>query len=103
MATKKKIPQNGDMDSWARRSERLPVQTEVEFITDFDIVQAESIDLSDNGICFETRGPLPFEMCLEWEGEKRRYRAHLVWMKQLPEGGARLGLQFIPIKKDASF
>jgi|TARA_B100001964_G_C13661106_1_gene349063 hypothetical protein len=80
----------------AQRSERVELSTKVEFVGDFDILQATGVNLSESGICFDIEETLPFEMRLEWEGEPYRYRAHLVWMKRLPEGGFRVGLKFVP-------
>jgi hypothetical protein len=38
---------------------------------------------------------LPFEMQLVLDGTRQRHRAHLVWARQLPDGGYRLGFRFV--------
>ena len=78
------------------RQKRVELQTDIEFIGDFDIVRAKGVDLSEGGICFEVSEALPFEMQFELEGEKHRHRAHLVWMKRLRNGGYRFGFRFVP-------
>lgn len=76
------------------RSSREKLQTAIEFIGDFDVVQAEGIDLSPGGIGFELGQPLLFEMRFTFGGQARQHRAHLVWMKLLDEGGCRCGFKF---------
>lgn len=78
------------------RSPRIEMNAEIEFIADFDIVHAKGINISESGICFQIDHVLPFEMQFKLDGNWHRYRAKLIWVKHLPEGGYRLGLQFIP-------
>ena len=77
------------------RLERLPLDGDIEFIGDFDILQAKGINISEGGIAFEIEGGLPFEMRFQAEDETKTYRAELVWMKRLPHGGYRMGLKFV--------
>lgn len=77
------------------RLERQPLTATIEFIGDFDVVQATGIDLSSGGICFEVAAPLDFEMRLAVEGVTRRYRAHLVWTRELEGGRCRMGFRFV--------
>lgn len=77
------------------RLTRKAVCTKVEFIGDFDVVEAESVNVSDQGICFEMQENLPFEMRFELNGELHQHRAHLVWMKRLEDGKTRCGFQFV--------
>ena len=83
-------------DDVQSRAPRKELDTEIEFIADFDIVQAKGINISDSGICFELNQDLPFEMQFKSGEEVHRFRAHLIWVKRLPQGGYRLGLQFVP-------
>lgn len=78
------------------RSQRSDLNANIEFIGDFDVVQAQGIDLSEGGICFGTADGLPFEMRFELEGEVHQHRAHLIWMKQQEDGTYRFGLKFVP-------
>ena len=85
------------------RSPRQELCAEIEFIGDFDIVQAKGINLSDGGVSFESDGDLPFEMRFELEGETHSYRAHLIWVKRLPQEGYQFGLKFVPPKTYPEF
>jgi len=78
-----------------RRQERKDIRTNIEFITDFDIVDARGIDISEGGISFELYEELPFELRFELENRLHHYRANLVWVKRIPEGGFRFGLMFV--------
>lgn len=80
---------------WIARSPRVELYVDIEFIGDFDIVQAKGINLSEGGICFEMAEALPFEMQFAVEGKMQKHRAHLIWMKRIPEGGFRFGLKFV--------
>ena len=79
----------------ADRPERRDIHTHIEFIADFDIIEARGVNISKGGICFELEEDLPFEMRFEYEGDLHYYRANLVWLKRLPQGGYRFGLMFI--------
>lgn len=88
----------------AQRPKREPFHAGIECIGDFDILNAEGIDLSEGGICFELAGALPFEMRFETgendEKETEEHRAHLVWIRELDEGRFRLGFRFVPRIED---
>ncbi len=77
------------------RAPRERLAADIELIADCDVIEARGINVSDTGICFEIKHDLPFEMQYEFGGEKRRQRAHLVWIKRLTDGGYRLGLKFV--------
>jgi len=85
------------------RIERQELRTHIEFITDFDIVEAKGINISDGGISFELYEDLPFEMRFDYQGEPHHHRANLVWIKRLPFGGFRFGLMFTQPKFDIIF
>ena len=82
-------------DSEDRQSQRSELQTEIEFIGDFDVVQATGVDISRDGICFEVSDPLPIEMQFRFNGETHQHRTHLIWVKPLPDGRYRFGLRFV--------
>ena len=77
------------------RPPRLKIQSNIQFIGDFDVLSAQGIDLSQGGISFVVADPLPFEMEFKYAGKDRRRRGHLMWVKQLPEGGFSFGLKFV--------
>lgn len=82
-------------DSSQPRSERKPLLTSIELIPDFDVLEAQGINLSKSGIAFAIDQPLWFEMRFKHQGVLRHHRARLVWLKD--EGGShsRLGLELI--------
>jgi hypothetical protein len=78
------------------RSPRIELNSDIEFIADFDIVRAKGINISESGICFQIGHDLPFELQFKLVDDLHRYRAKLIWVKRCHEGGYRIGLQFIP-------
>ncbi len=77
------------------RPPRREIQAVIEFIADFDLVEARGVDLSEGGICFETDRDLPFEMQFDLAGGRYQKRAHLVWVRRIGGSRYRLGLQFV--------
>ncbi len=84
------------------RPPRRDINANIEFITDFDIIEARGINISTGGLCFDVREELPFEMQFDLKNKLHRYRAHLVWMKRLSDGGYRFGFMFIPPERNPS-
>lgn len=85
------------------RKPRRPLTTTVEFISDFDILEAKGINVSEGGLAFEIEGGLPFEMRISKKGDLQNYRGELVWMKRLPSGGYRMGFKFSEKEKGPTF
>ncbi len=85
-----------EADSWGSRSQRKQFNAEIKFIGDFGMIQAEGVNLSEGGICFEVDGKIPFEMEFEINGELHEHRANLVWMSQVEKARCKLGFEFIP-------
>lgn len=82
---------------------RLPLDADVEFMGDFDVLRARGVNISEEGICFEVHEDLPFEMRFDLHGKTQTRRAHCVWVKRLPAGGYHFGLRFVPSKPEAEF
>lgn len=76
------------------RQRREALDARVEFIADFDVLEAIGLNISEGGISFEMYEDLPFEMRFEGEGHVRHHRAHLIWVKRLATGGYQFGLRF---------
>ncbi|MEE4357481.1 MAG: PilZ domain-containing protein [Desulfococcaceae bacterium] len=99
LESKLKNPESGNEDpaekNPSRRENRRDLRANIEFITDFDIVEARGINISEGGISFELYEELPFELRFDLEGRLHHYRANLVWVKRIPEGGFRFGLMFV--------
>lgn len=89
--------------AYVLRQDRRPLEAEIEFIGDFDVVKARGIDLSEGGICFELDEPLLFDMRFTLEGQEYRRNAHLVWMRSLSGSRYRLGLKFLPGSSEPDF
>lgn len=85
------------------RSPREEIRTHIEFIADFDVIEAKGVNVSEGGICFELEEDLPFEMRFELNGELYQHRAHLVWVKRSANGGYVFGFMFVRPQPAASF
>lgn len=85
------------------RPARLPLEADVEFMGDFDVLRAKGVNISEEGICFEIYEDLPFEMRFELHGQTQTRRAHCIWVRRLPDGGCHLGLRFVPPKLEENF
>ena len=85
-----------DADSSGTRSQRKQLNAEIKFIGDFGMIQAEGVNLSETGICFEVEGNIPFEMEFEIDGELHEHRARLVWMSRVEQARCKLGFEFMP-------
>jgi len=85
------------------RSPRVEIRTDIEFIADFDIVEARGVNISETGICFELSENLPFEIQFRIDGKLHRHRAYLVWAKRISEGGYRFGLEFVHPEPEPTF
>jgi hypothetical protein len=98
---------DGNSNSMAQenegRTDRRGIRTSVEFIADFDIVEARGVNISKGGICFATDYDLPFEMRFELDNQIHQHRAHLAWMKRTPDGGYIFGFMFVPSEQREAF
>ena len=83
-------------DGAPRRAAREELNTPIQFIGDFDLIEARGVDLSSGGIGFDAETDIPFEMEFLTDGNTKKHRAHLVWMKPLGNGRSRLGFRFVP-------
>lgn len=92
-----KIKKSGEVISQkpVRRSPRRPINVDIEFIGDFDIVKAHGVNISSGGICLKLDKNMPFEMKLYQGNKQKTYRAELVWLKQLKSGEYHIGFKFI--------
>ena len=60
------------------RSTRNEIETAIQLIGDFGLVEAKGLDLSDSGIGFELEDDIPFDMEFEVDGDLHQHRAHMV-------------------------
>jgi hypothetical protein len=87
-------------DNDKRIARRVPIKTKVEFFVDADIIDAESVNISNTGIRFDTHEPIPIQMRLEKDGILYENRAHLVWAQSKNDSGMTYGFQFVPRDTD---
>ena len=86
-------------DDQIRAAIRKKLHTGVEFYVDADIIKADSIDLSETGIKFETNEPIKIRMRVDvGDGEYQENQAELVWAQKDEDGYTTYGLHFIPDK-----
>ena len=66
MVADQDVEGEGEKEKAARpetsRTQRRALRTQITFIGNFSLVQAQGIDLSEGGVCFEVAEDLPFEM-----------------------------------------
>lgn len=78
-----------------RLAPRANVKTSIEFYVDSDVIDAESVDLSETGIRFVTNSALEIRMRLTVNGKQMEKQAKLIWAKG-DEGGTAFGFAFQP-------
>jgi hypothetical protein len=88
--------EESDASSNQRREPRQVVSADIEFIANFDVLEATAINLSEGGICFEVDREITFDMQFEIDDQSYNRRARLAWMQRLPDGRYRFGFSFIP-------
>jgi hypothetical protein len=96
----KKPDRNSEADLRPKRDELV---ADIEFIGDFDIVQAKGVNISSGGICFEIASPLSFDMKFNLQGKEYTRGAKLMWMKANTDGTFQLGLKFASSNIDVEF
>lgn len=77
-----------------RNQVRRPFSSKVEFIANFDVMEAGGINISDGGVAFEVAQGLSFDMRLPDHSGDQVHQAELVWLKRRPDGSVRLGFKF---------
>lgn len=95
LETDEKEPASSSEKVTSPREQRNELQTGIKFIPDFGLVNAQGVDVSDRGICFETSEEILFEMEFNYEDEAHQHRAKMIWMKVLENGNTRFGFSFI--------
>jgi len=77
------------------RPPRVDFDANIEFECDFDVIEAQGINLSQIGVCFEMREPLTFQMRFEFEDKVHKREAQLVWVRKFSGEKYRFGLKFV--------
>ena len=81
-----------------RDSERQTVKSDISVFIEGDVYLASMLDISDNGIRFETNGPQEIRIQIREDGEMMEYDAQLVWAKTNENGKMEYGLKRSPTK-----
>lgn len=84
-----------------RRDERYPLEEEIEFSLEGDVLDATGVDVSQTGISLTTKFPFGIKMRLKIAGEIEQRRARIVWAVPLADGGVHVGMEFIDEKPPA--
>ncbi len=80
-----------------RDSERQTVKSDITVFIEGDVYLASMLDISDNGIRFET-SPQEVRIQIREDGEIMEYDAQLVWAKINENGKMEYGLKRSPTK-----
>ena len=88
---------NGTKGQAEPREAREPLDATIEFIGEFDVVEARGVDISTHGLCFEVAEPLTFDMRITDGGKPQEMRGRLVWMRATEDGHYRCGFEVVPV------
>jgi len=86
----------GDPNSDRRKSERKPMQANLEFNLYLDVFKAKTIDVSETGIRFHSDTPIIIQLQYNDGGKCRRRHALLVWAERKGDKGITYGFEFVP-------
>ena len=78
-----------------RASRRKELQTKIDFFVNADIISAQSLDMSETGLRFDTKEPIKIHLRMEIDGKLRDREAKFVWAVKNSDGGMTYGLQYI--------
>lgn len=81
-----------------RNSERQAVKSDITVFIEGDVYLASMLDISENGIRFETNGPQEVRIQIREDGEMMEYDAQLVWARINENGKMEYGLKRGPAK-----
>ena len=81
-------------DKNRRKSKRNKLNTEVQFIFSADVINAHSVDISDEGIRLDLNIPLEIEMRFEMNGKYQEHKAQLCWAERQEDNSFSYGFKF---------
>ncbi len=87
---------NGGGGKDQRQSIRHDHKTEVEFYVNADIIEAETIDVSETGIRIEMNEPIKIFLRMEIDGRMRDFEAKMVWARKNLDERMTYGFEYIP-------
>ena len=77
------------------RPPRVGFNANIDVKGDFDTLEAQGINLSHGGICFECSQPLAFDMHFAFEDKPHDGKAELVWSRHMEKDKYRFGFRFV--------
>jgi hypothetical protein len=77
-----------------RRKDRTELITEVEFTIRKTLVKAFTVDISENGLKFETDEPLTISIRFKEDESPLYYEAKLIWAKTDDAGVTEYGFEY---------
>ncbi len=83
-----------------QRAERVSVTNKVEFIIDADIISAESVNISETGICIHTKSPIQICMRVFDDGKSTDYDGKLMRAGKNDDGTMFYGIHFDELPED---
>ena len=78
-----------------RHSPREAGPVGIQFISELEVIEAQGIDQSDDGVQIELPRAMRFNLQLESDEEDVRRSAELIWARRQEDGRMRLGFQFV--------
>jgi hypothetical protein len=79
-----------------RHDLRKPVDAKVEFCIEGDINEANSVNISENGVAFDMNEPIEIFLKMYIEDRLISRKARLVWADRKKEGGMNYGFEYLP-------
>ncbi len=76
------------------RPPRVAFDAKIKIKSDFDTIDAQGINLSKGGLCFELDEPLRFNIKFEFEDDVHNRKVELVWVRKFNDK-YRFGLKFV--------
>jgi len=92
---------DASVDDDAKREVREVITTQIEFIGEFDVLEARGINISEGGVCFLLSDPLAFDMKFTSDDKIEQHRGHLVWVKKVDGEGFHFGIKFVNPELDS--
>ncbi len=93
------VLEGGDKRSSPRRLETVAVQ----FVAEIDVIDAEGVDRSDDGVQIALPRPMRFNLRMEEDEEHVSRCAELVWTRRQADGWTRMGFQFVDAHPASAF
>jgi hypothetical protein len=85
---------NSDSKKNTRKNNRKICKEETQFYVNADIINAQTLDMSETGVRIETKDPIMVHMKIGNDADSEISFAKLVWAKRQDDGSVAYGLEF---------